>query len=72
MADKSNELFEKVRSSKNGKELADYLKGKLNAEQSKRLKSLLGDENAVKRLLNTPRAKEIIKKITEEGNGQHK
>ena len=40
-----------------------FLKSKLSPEQSKKLSDVLSDENALKNLLSSDRAKELFKKL---------
>ena len=40
-----------------------FLKNKLSPEQSKKLSDVLSDENALKNLLSSDRAKELFKKL---------
>ena len=69
MPDKADDIFNAVRNAKDKDELAKKLGNKLSPDQSKRVKKLLGDENALKKLLNNSKVKDIINKITEEDNG---
>lgn len=66
-----NEIIAKFRQGGSKQELGDYLKSKLNASQAKKLDEIINDENALKDILNTPKAKELLRRITGEDNGQH-
>ena len=50
-----------IQKSKKGAE--KFLKNKLSPEQSKKLSDVLSDENALKNLLSSDRAKELFKKL---------
>ncbi|MBE6828027.1 MAG: hypothetical protein E7514_05370 [Ruminococcaceae bacterium] len=61
-----NELFNKVRNASSKEELQKELTSKLTEEQNKKLKSILSDDGKIKKLLNSPKAQEILKKFREE------
>ncbi|MDO4847321.1 MAG: hypothetical protein Q3968_04220 [Clostridiaceae bacterium] len=66
-----NDLIEKFRQGGSKQELGEYIKTKLNAEQGRKLDEILGDENKLNEILNSPKAKELLKKIKGEDDGQH-
>lgn len=72
MRNEMDEIFDDVRKGEDREKLAKKLKSRLNSDQRKKLEGLLGDKNALKKLMNSPKVKEIINKITEEDNGQFK
>ena len=61
-----NELFNKVRNASSKEELQKELTSKLTEEQNEQLKSILSDDGKIKKLLNSPKAQEILKKFREE------
>ena len=64
-----NALIEKFRQGGSKQELGEYIKSKLNAEQGRRLDEILGDENKLNEILNSPKAKELLRKIKGEDDG---
>lgn len=66
-----NDLIEKFRQGGSKQELGEYIKSKLNAEQGRKLDEILGDENKLNEILNSPKAKELLKRIKGEDDGQH-
>lgn len=66
-----NGLIEKFRQGGSKQELGEYIKSKLNAEQGRKLDEILGDENKLNEILNSPKARELMKKIKGEDDGQH-
>ncbi len=63
-------ILEELKQGGTRQELGDYIRSKLNAEQSGRLDEILHDDNALKEILSTPRAQELFRKLTEDKNGQ--
>ena len=61
-----------LESGNSNKDLSEQLKSKLNTSQKNELARLLNDKAALNKLLNSDKAKSIIKKLTGEKNGQHK
>ena len=57
--DNIDEIIDGIKSQKSKK----GLKNKLSPEQSKKLSDVLSDENALKNLLSSDRAKELFKKL---------
>lgn len=57
-------IVEGIKNQKSKKGAEDFLKSKLNPDQSKRLNQVLSDENAMRDLLSTPQAQELLKKFT--------
>ena len=66
-----NRLIEKFRQGGSKQELGEYIKTKLNAEQGRKLDEILGDENKLNEIMNSPKARELLKKIKGEDDGQH-
>lgn len=64
-----NELIEKFRSGGSKEELGEYIKSKLNAEQSRRLDRILHDDKALTEILNSDKARELLKKMRGESDG---
>lgn len=64
-----NELIDGFKNNPSKKELGEYLKSKLNSEQSAKLDRILHDDRALKEILNTDKAKALIKKLTGDENG---
>ena len=64
--DSIDELFNKVRNASSKEELQKELTSKLTEEQNEQLKSILSDDGKIKKLLNSPKAQEILKKFREE------
>ncbi|GEM_PF-1762494 len=65
-------LKNELESGKSKKELADYLKSKLNSKQTDELNRLMHDKNALNRLLNSDEAKSILNRLTGDKDGRHK
>ena len=66
-----NGLIEKFRQGGSKQELGEYIKSKLNAEQGRKLDEILGDEKKLNEIMNSPKAKELLKRIKGEDDGQH-
>ena len=64
-----NELIAKLRQGGSKQELGDYIRSRLNSQQSKKLSEILNDENALNEILNSPKAKELLKRIKGEDDG---
>ena len=58
-----DEIIDGIKSQKSKKGAEKFLKHKLSPEQSKKLSDVLSDENALKNLLSSDRAKELFKKL---------
>ena len=58
-----DEIIDGIKSQKSKKGAEKFLKTKLSPEQSKKLSDVLSDENALKNLLSSDRAKELFKKL---------
>lgn len=67
--DNFNKILDDMRNQKSKKDAQDYLMKQLKPDQSKRLKELLSDKNAMEQMLSTPQAQELLKKFTEGNNG---
>ena len=63
-----DEIIKGIKSKKSNEEAEDYLKKNLTPNQNKKLKEVLSDKEAVKKLLSTPKAQELLKKFTEDKN----
>lgn len=61
-----DEIVNNLKKQKDNKDAQDYLMGKLNESQSKKLKEVMSDKSALEKMLSTPQAKEILKKFSEE------
>ena len=64
-----DELINGIKSKKSNEETQDYLMKNLTPNQNKKLKEVLSDKEAIKKLLSTPKAQELLKKFTEGKNG---
>lgn len=67
--DNFNKILDDMRNQKSKQDAQDYLMKQLKPDQSKRLKELLSDKNAMEQMLSTPQAQELLKKFTEGKNG---
>ena len=63
-----DEIIKGIKSKKSNEETQDYLMKNLTPNQNRKLKELLNDKEAVKKLLSTPKAQELLKKFTEDKN----
>ena len=61
--DNIDEIIDGIKSQKSKQGAEKFLKNKLSHEQSKKLSDVLSDENALKNLLSSDRAKELFKKL---------
>lgn len=61
--DNIDEIIDGIKSQKSKKGAEKFLNNKLSPEQSKKLSDVLSDENALKNLLSSDRAKELFKKL---------
>lgn len=61
--DNIDEIIDGIKNQKSKKGAEKFLKNKLSPEQSKKLSDVLSDENALKNLLSSDRAKELFKKL---------
>ena len=61
--DNIDEIIDGIKSQKSKKGAEKFLKNNLSPEQSKKLSDVLSDENALKNLLSSDRAKELFKKL---------
>lgn len=61
--DNIGEIIDGIKNQKSKKGAEKFLKNKLSPEQSKKLSDVLSDENALKNLLSSDRAKELFKKL---------
>lgn len=67
--DNFNEIINEMKNKKSKKDAQDYLMSRLSSEQSQKLNEILGDRKALEQLLQSPAAKELYKKFTEDKNG---
>ena len=67
--DNFNKILDDMKNQKSKQDAQDYLMKQLKPDQSKRLKELLSDKNAMEQMLSTPQAQELLKKFTEGNNG---
>lgn len=63
-----DEIIKGIKSKKSNEETQDYLMKNLTPNQNKKLKEVLSDKEAIKKLLSTPKAQELLKKFTEDKN----
>ncbi len=68
MCNNFDEIINGIKSKKSKEETENYLKNNLTPDQNKQLKEVLSDKEALKKLLSTPKAKELLKKFTEGKN----
>ena len=61
-------IVEEIRKSKDIKAAQNYLTSCLNSAQAEKLNSILSDDKALSDLLNTPQARRLMKKLTEEND----
>lgn len=58
-----NDMIHELKNKQSRADAEDYLKSRLNPEQSKKLAEVLQDENAAQQLLSTPAAQQLLKKF---------
>ena len=63
-----DEIIDNIKSKKSNEETQEYLMKNLSSEQNKKLKEVLNDKEAIKKLLSTPKAQELLRKFREEKN----
>lgn len=63
-----DEIIDNIKSKKSNEETQEYLMKNLSSKQSQKLKEILSDKEAVKKLLSTPKAQELLRKFTEDKN----
>lgn len=63
-----DELIKGIKSKKSKEETKEFLEKNLSPDQNKQLKDVLSDKEAIRRLLSTPKAQELLKKFTEGKN----
>lgn len=56
---------EKIKQAQEKGSLDDFINKNLSSQASSKLKQILGDKQATERLMSTPQAKELFKKLTE-------
>ncbi len=54
------------------KKAAVNILSQMDSKQSAQIKSILSDEEKVKKILSTPQAQQLMNKLKGSGNGQHK
>lgn len=67
--DNFENIFKAAKEKKDKNELGNYLMSKLSSEQSSELNRILNDDKALKDLLSSEKAKNILKKLTGEKDG---
>lgn len=67
--DNLKNISDEAKKKKNEKELGEYLMSKLSKEQNSELNRILSDDNALKNLLSSEKAQNILKKLTGDKNG---
>lgn len=67
--DNFKNISDEAKKKKSEKELSEYLMSKLSKEQNSELNRILNDDNALKNLLSSEKAQNILKKLTGDKNG---
>ena len=65
MKNVNNNYINELKNAFNNGKVDDFIDKKLSPEASAKLKSILSDKQATEKLLNTPQAKELMKKLME-------
>ena len=68
MRNNIDEIINSIKSKKTKEETEEFLKKSLTLEQNQQLRDVMSDKNALKNLLSTPKAQEILKRFSEEKN----
>ncbi len=68
MSNNFDDILNGIKSKKTKGETEDFLKKSLTPEQNKQLKEVLNDKEALKNLLSTPKAQELLKRFSEGKN----
>ena len=68
MSNNFDEIINSIKSKKTKEETEEFLKKSLTPEQNQQLRDVMSDKNALKNLLSTPKAQEILKRFSEEKN----
>ncbi len=63
-----NEIIKGIKSQKSDEEAQDYIMKNLSPNQTKQLKEVLSDKETLRKILSTPRARDLLKKFTEDKN----
>lgn len=64
--DKLNNIdIEKIRKAANDGKIDEFLSSNLSEQTAKKVKSVLSDKEAARKLLSTPQAKELMKKFSQ-------
>lgn len=63
---KINEMLENSGADKDTKQTINNYVSKMSDDDIAKISSLLGDEKAIKQLLESPKAKELIKRLTKD------
>lgn len=63
-----DEIINSIKSKKSNEEAQDYLMKNLSPNQSRKLQEVMSDRTALEQLLSTPKAQELLKRITEGKN----
>ena len=64
---KLDEIIEEIKKDGSGRSTEELLFSKLNDEQKDKLRSIISDDETVKKFLKSEKAKEVIKKLTGKG-----
>lgn len=68
MSNNFDEIINGIKSKKSKEETETFLEKNLTPDQNKQLKEVLSDKEALRKLLSTPRAQDLLKKFTEGKN----
>lgn len=63
MKNVSNDDINELKKAVNNGKVDDFIDKKLSPQASQKLKKVLSDKQATEKLLNTPQAKELMKKL---------
>lgn len=63
---KINEILESSGADKNTKQTVNNYVNKMSDEDIAKISSLLGDEQAIKRLLESPKTQELLKRLNKD------
>ena len=66
-----DEIIKGIKSQKSDEEAQDYIMKNLSPNQTKQLKEVLSDKETLRKILSTPRARDLLKKFTEDKNDWH-
>ena len=63
-----DKIIENIKDKGTNEETREYLMKNLNADQSNKLNELLRDKDSLKAFLSTPKAQELLKRLTGDKN----